>query len=231
MSDPHSIAELVASIAARHGIGVEAPRITARPRAESDDERDMARAAQLASTLAALPESFAWARLGSPDLAHHLGQQVHDALSTIAGSGARMLTVIGAESGAGKTASAIAVFRQWVAEAQWPAGYVVRASTLAKARDEAGFGRTSEEYQRAERTRVLVLDELGGEEDHERTRALLAELVWHRFDHRSQRMRTIVTTPLDRVGLTSRYGEGMARRLLEPRDGDVARIALRRRAK
>lgn len=230
MSDPHSIAELVVSIAARHGVGVEVPRLPTRPRADPDDERDLARTAQLASTLAALPESFAWARLGSPELVAHLGP-AHDALEAIAGSGARILTVIGAESGAGKTASALAVFRAWVAEAEWPAGYVVRASTIAKARDEAGFGKTSEEYRRAERTRVLVIDELGGEEDHERTRALLAELVWHRFDQRSARMRTIVTTPLGRVGLTSRYGEGMARRLLEPRDGDVARLALRRRAK
>jgi hypothetical protein len=231
MSDPHSIAELVASIAARHGVGVEVPRLPTRPRADPDEERDMARTAQLACTLAALPESFAWARLHSADLVGHLGQQAHDTLAAIATSGARMLTVIGAESGAGKTASALAVFREWVAAAEWPAGYFVRASTVAKAKDEAGFGKTTEEYRRAERTRVLVIDELGGEEDHERTRALLAELVWHRFDQRSPRMRTVITTPLDRVGLTSRYGEGMARRLLEPRDGDVARIALRRRPK
>lgn len=231
MSDPHSIAELVASIAARHGVGVEVPALPTRPRADPDDERDMARTAQLACTLAALPESFAWARIGSPDLVRHLGQPVHDTLAAIAGSRTRMLTVLGAESGAGKTASALAVYRAWVAAAEWPAGYVVRASTLAKAKDEAGFGKSSEEYRRAERTRVLVLDELGGEEDHERTRALIAELVWDRFERRSERRRTIVTTPLDRVALTARYGEGMARRLLEPLDGDVARLALRRRPK
>lgn len=58
---------------------------------------------------------------------------------------------------------------------------------------------------------VLVLDDLGGEENTNRARARIAEIVSERYNHRKL---TIITTNEDALKLEGAYGKRMADRIL-----------------
>ena len=239
MTTPNQpIGELIASIAKRYGARIELPAETdtlerprhpARPVAGPDEARETARVSQLAFTLRSIPPALDFARIGSFDLVKLLGRPQHAKVEVLLEQDPHFVALIGADSGAGKSAAAVAMFRQWVAAAEWPAGYVVRASALTEAEDNKRLGGPTPELVRAKQTRLLVIDELGGEENVERNRAFMNDLVWDRFEKKGPRHRTIVTTPLDRPLLTERYGEGMARRLYDAREGDTAILTLRRK--
>ncbi len=116
-------------------------------------------------------------------------------------------------AGLGKTTLATAMYQRYaeLAEIAYPVWFA--ASRLAfHALRESKLGVISEKLASARQSKLLLLDDLGQEEQTPTSRALIEDLISER--HREHRM-TIVTTGLTSVAIGERYGAGVKRRLTE----------------
>lgn len=167
---------------------------------------------QLRPALESIPVSWRWARLDSDLLRDRVrgGERVirH---ATRGRPWPRGATIVGA-GGAGKTSLACAMFCEWshcvtLALDDRVAGRFVSARMVPQTRD-----RFAEDYFRFMRAPMLVLDDVGAEGDTPTARAAVADLISERH---SWDRPTIVTTWHNAASITSRYGDGIARRMFE----------------
>jgi len=155
-----------------------------------------------------VPPEFAWASFGSPLLAQRcrFDQGVIGRAREAVGS--RRVVLVG-ESGVGKTSLAVAMLRAWVEKRGAPAHFAL-ATDLASARARAPFGRESTEVSDAIFAPLLVLDDLGNDQDV--PRSAVTEVIFKR--HAEQRP-IWVTTWMGPERMAERYGDGVARRMYE----------------
>lgn len=160
-------------------------------------------------------------RLGFPlDAIETLGRlektaAVEAALLFLQDPGARFLLLMG-KKGTGKTAAATLVAEagalDWATyRNSLPSGYGVSHSSGAEFILAATFARLSgyessdkEWFERLCKARLLVLDDLGAEHLSPFGAAMLDELFTRRH---AARLRTVITTNLDKAGLKARLGE------------------------
>lgn len=166
-------------------------------RAQDAEQRNLA--------LASIPPHYAWARLGTSELAKRV--QAKEPLETLA---KRILAservVFAGPSGAGKTSFAIACLRE-----RAPYGIFVSAMDLASARiqSRAGDGEAPT-VDLAKRAPLVLIDEVGGEE--KTSTNAVKPVIWKRLDND---LPTWITTGFNRSELLAMYGDGGLRRLTE----------------
>lgn len=124
-----------------------------------------------------------------------------------------VVTLLGA-SGVGKSLTAAAAFGERVArfgpQSRWLA-----TVDLAEAAETMRLGAPPPALlQAAVDAPLLILDDLGAEDRTEPVAAKLRRLLWRRHDGDGARA-TVVTSGLSADQISSRYGDAMARRLLE----------------
>ena len=157
------------------------------------------------------PRAWSWDQPGLADLCGGR-ERVASARRAFARAVADRLpaiVLIGA-AGTGKSTLAACMLRDAITgSAQDTSSRWVDAFDLGRAYRVTDLGDTPVVVATAKRAGVLVIDELGSEDCGRDT---LHEVIHHRH---ARRKLTIVTTPLDRDGLAAKYGEGLARRLLE----------------
>lgn len=166
-------------------------------------------AADKARTLAlaegSLPKSFAWARLGAPELAQRVkaNRPIDDIVRRVLGA---HRVVLGGGAGAGKTSLAVACLRE-----RLPHGRFVSALRLGTARIQhpAGDGEAPL-VTLAMTAALLVVDDVGAEQ-HTATSAV-RDVIWRRHE---EGLPTWITTGLLSADLEARYGDGFKRRVLE----------------
>lgn len=161
-----------------------------------------------------IPEAYQWATFSAPELAKRIiGDFAGDSQLTSA-------TIVG-PAGSGKTSLACAMFRQAIANGS--RGMFVSAFDLAKARAQSPLGQGEcPLIERAISCRLLLVDDLGQERIF--NNSAVSEVLFERH----QRMRPlIVTTGLSPEQLIERYGDGIARRLLEIGRVNVVRLGMR----
>lgn len=164
-----------------------------------------------------IPPRFAWARLGASELAQRCGgANVVGQLAVAAYRCPRALALVG-DSGSGKTSAAAALI---VGAAAFdfafdgvPAHTYVFDSAIELAREASHIPTWQGEAARVTRAKeagVLMLDEIGRED--ERQRQTIVEIIHARHDAERP---TWITTGLVRADLGGRYGGGVLRRLFE----------------
>lgn len=166
-------------------------------------------------------------RLGLPlDAIETLGQlektpAVDAALQFLADRDARFLLLLG-KKGTGKTAAAALVAESTVLD--WvdrrnslPSGYGVSHSSGAEFILASTFGRMSgyaaddkEWFERLCKVRVLILDDFGAEHLNPFGASMLDELVTRRH---GARLRTVITSNLDKGALKARLGDRLYDRI------------------
>lgn len=172
---------------------------------------------------AQIPASFAWARLGAPELGKRVGAtkgQLRGAYdAAVVG---RSSLVITGEAGAGKTSLAVALFRAVLERGlrgdASPANLrraqrAAFVSAYALGRERARFPLGEGEaplVRRALSASLLVIDDLGSEP--ESSLSAVPDVVYER--HAAGRP-TWVTTWLTIEACGARYGGGIARRIFE----------------
>lgn len=178
-------------------------------RLEAERRADRARARALGS--ASIPASFTWATVRAPELAQRvdaLERPLPDLIRRILGAGR---VVLAGGSGAGKTSLAIACLRE-----RPEAGRFVSAIDLARARTEHALGDGDASLvDLATAAPLLLIDDLGEEVDT-RTSAV-KDVIRRRFDMMRP---TWVTTGFRPAELAAKYGDGIKRRLFEPRGAE-----------
>jgi len=211
MNEPRSIqaeiAETMARIAPKftecedcHGL------TTGRRCFDCERKRDRARDAR-EKTSDALPEGFRWAVFGSALLLERTGGD-HALLERARSAvGATRVLLVG-PSGSGKTSLAVAMLRCW-AEHNGEQAMFVLATDLASARSRSRFGAESTEVSAALAAPLLVIDDLGTDKDI--PTSAVTEVVFHRHAHSKPTWVTTWTTHEQRV---TRYGDGLARRVI-----------------
>lgn len=170
---------------------------------------DAERAAREAEKVVGIPDGFAWARRGAPDLASRVktGAPLSVVLDAVTGFSGTTVLLIGSESRVGKTSLACAALREL------PGGLFARASWLAQAGGGHPLGQGSAPLIRsAKAARVLVIDEFGGPEYPLHWEHFVLDVLWTRHE---QRHLTIVTTGLTEGAIESRCGQGTMGRLRE----------------
>lgn len=170
---------------------------------------DAERAVREAEKVVGIPDGFAWARRGTPELAERVktaaGWSV--VLDAVTGFSGTTVLLIGSESRVGKTSMACAALREL------PGGLFTRASGLARAGGEHPMGQGSAPLiRRAKAARVLVIDEFGGPDYPLHLEHFVLEVLWTRHEERHL---TIVTTGLTEGAIESRCGQGTMGRLRE----------------
>jgi DNA replication protein DnaC len=172
----------------------------------------VARAELLAPALASIPRRFAWASFENPDLVARCGADV--VRTAFHARSAHRVALLG-PSGAGKTSLAVAMLRS-VIEAATPerahlaSSRWVTAHDLARARAKYPLGQGEAPLiADALDARVLVIDELGSEVDPS---GVVSELLFKRHDNDAP---TWITSWLSPLEIGTKYGGGIARRMLE----------------
>lgn len=178
---------------------------------------ESARAEWVRAATAEIPRGFAEARLEASWLAGVVGPKVLDAARQALGE-VRVVAV--GPPGSGKTSliAAMLVAANHRGSVCW-----VSAHQLAKARTLHPLGEgEAPMIAAALRAGVLVVDELGGED--QRYASAVAEVVYERH---ADDMPTWVTTGVGPKEISDRYGGGIARRVFE--DSKVFRLVGRTR--
>lgn len=176
--------------------------------------------AQFRVALASIPRRFAWARFGASELPARCQNRAALAKARVS-TAARSVVLLGAP-GSGKTSLAAAMLRAVIDEARDRSAAArthdrgrfarfVSAHDLAKARPEHGLGRGEAGIvQAAMRASVLVIDDLGSEQDGHASAVVDVVQVRH-----NEERPTWVTTWLTQEAAGYRYGSGVERRLFE----------------
>ena len=159
------------------------------------------------AALARIPEAFAEATLEAEWLRKLVGD---DVIERARKAPYQRCAFIG-PPGAGKTSLVAAMFRIAVERTKRPRWYRwASAHQLAKARASADLGDEAPLVQLALEADLLVVDELGGEQ--ERYASAVGEVIYER--HAANRP-TWVTTGVAPKVIADRYGGGIARRVFE----------------
>lgn len=178
-------------------------------------ESKQRRAQWLDGALETLPRAFLGAALDAPWLVDLVGADtIARARATL---GATRITFVG-KPGSGKTSLAIAMFRAAVEadrSGSWRAQHMfVSAHRLAKARGTHKLGEEAPLVDSALRAPLLVIDELGGED--QRHASAVTEVIYER--HAEDRP-TWITTGVTVKEIAARYGGGISRRVFEGVEG------------
>lgn len=158
-----------------------------------------------------VPPKYSWASFGSPLLAGRMAEPklVATARAAVAGPTLPSSIVLLGAAGSGKTSLACAILR-FLVEEKGLHGRFASAFSLAKARQEIPLGEgEAKPVQKAMLSKLLLLDELGGELSRN---TAVQELVHERH---ANELVTIYTTGLSQSELLDKYGEGIVRRVVE----------------
>ncbi len=182
--------------------------------------RESARSRWATQAIAAVPRAFSEARLDAPWLVRLVGQKtIDEARAALAES---RVVAIG-PPGAGKTSLLAAMLIAAEFEGNRPSLLWVSAHQLAKARTLHPLGEGEAPLvARALEVNVLVVDELGGED--QRYASSVTEVL---FERHAQEQPTWITSGVGPKEITDRYGSGIARRVFE--DAKVFRLVGRPR--
>jgi DNA replication protein DnaC len=154
-----------------------------------------------------IPAEFAWATLDAPNLAERIEFEAIEAARV----NTMHVVLIAGHTGAGKTTLGTALFRR-EAEARRSGLWVAVNRLVTETVRETKLGNEGDLYAYAKRARVVLLDDLGTEEQTDAARAIIEDILAER--HR-RHLVTIVTTGLKRDAIVKRYGTGIDRRLTE----------------
>jgi len=153
-----------------------------------------------------IPAKYAWSRLDAPELPGRVStvRGVKVDSSRILGAGNVVLV---GPSGTGKTSLAVACLRERLTRG----GEYFSAVALGQAslRHKAGAGEAPL-VERACRVPLALIDDVGSEAPT--AASALPEVIFRRHE---ADLATWITTGLKRLELVSRYGEGIARRIVE----------------
>lgn len=165
---------------------------------------------KMAAAERAIPNEFAWARLGCSELAKRVrlapSRSFESTVKTILA--AKNVTLVG-QAGSGKTSLLVACLREVL-----PGGLFVTSDELAHAgiRSKAGAGEP-QLIRDACRVGTLLIDEVKGA--HAAPHYSLTAVIEHRWNHD---MPTWITTGMQRNALVEAFGEGIDRRLFGERN-------------
>jgi DNA replication protein DnaC len=157
-----------------------------------------------------IPDRFRWATIDAPELAARVvgGLRRIDEART-ATSTANL--VLSGKAGTGKTSLACAALRAWQQTKKRRAVFVA-ATELAHARMQHALGSGEADLvERCGHADLLLLDDLGAEPSSP-PRSEIADVIQRRHNYN---LPTWVTTGLITPELTTRYGFGITRRILE----------------
>jgi DNA replication protein DnaC len=201
-----------------------------------DDERrerektERTRAAAVRTTANALPERYQGAAFG-PDLAQRVrdARAIEQARAAVANPKIDRL-VFGGNAGAGKTSLAAACLQMVAAERSLP-GFWVDARSLSLARSRGQLGQEPELVAKAQNAGALLLDD-AGLDDPQQFGSAVADVIYRRHAHGLLTLVTVARVKIGDVTLTTeetllRYGDGIARRLLED-DGACCLVEVQR---
>ncbi len=168
------------------------------------------------ATAASVPTRFACPRgLEDADLSARIDVAALARARAIDVIGLDRATLLG-PAGAGKTSLAAAIAFTWASAQARPAVFVP-AVDIGVARQQHGLGEGEPRIvHQAMSAPLLVLDDVGQEVDF--GIPVVAHVIQHRYDHAKT---TIVTSGLTVEQIVSRYGAGVARRLLEIAGGAI----------
>ncbi len=165
--------------------------------------------AALEPALESIPFDLRWATLDSPALIGRVQVDASNSPIPFARTVSRSsnVTLLG-PAGAGKTSIACAILRVYLADRTIDLNQRKRAR-FANARVMPSL-RDRPELAEIERASVLVLDDVGGEENTATGRGMLARIISVRYEWARP---TIITTAHDQNAVRSFYGDGIARRM------------------
>jgi DNA replication protein DnaC len=192
-----------------------APSTHPRPCLACEDAQRATQQAK-AATAASMPTRFGWARgLNAPELAARVDATALEQARAIDVVRLDRATLLGPAT-AGKTSLAVAMAHAWAIAHARPALFLA-AVDLGVARQQHGLGEGEPPLVRqAMSAPLLVLDDVGQEADF--GSSVVAHVIQHRYDRVKP---TIATTGFTVEQLVSRYGAGVARRLIETAGGAV----------
>lgn len=169
--------------------------------------------AATSGTTARLPDQYQSIRFGDPLLERCVADKRAIAAATAAIERGASWVVLRGPAGIGKTTLAVAILRRFAHLVDEP-GFFCDGVELSVARSQARLGQEPAVVHNALTARAVVVDDIGMESwTHQ---SAVTDVIAQRY--KSFKLRTIVTTGLDDEAIAKRYGAGIARRLLEPRD-------------
>jgi DNA replication protein DnaC len=187
-------------------------------RADDRQRRIQSHDAQILRASGTIPSRYDWARFGAPELRERvrMAGAIDKAKAAV---DANWVVLVGG-AGSGKTSLACAMMRAILDRPTWESPREERdraygalfagAYWLAKARHEHPLGAgEAPPIKKAIEATVLVLDDLGLEQARN---TAVAEVIYER--HAAERQ-TIITTGFGYSALAERYGDGIARRIVE----------------
>jgi DNA replication protein DnaC len=199
MTDPRSLKQLLADCRARFA---EAGSAAHAPTPTPEDRKAEAREAPRVNPT--IPKAFRWATLDAPELRARVARERSIAEAQAAMASGSLILV--GPSGCGKTSLACALLRAWEARNPRRRGMFGAAWRLSVARPE------TPEVGRAMTVSLLVLDDLGSEQN------LVTSSVRNVIFARAEaELPTWITTWMTAEQIAQRYGDNIARRLLETR--------------
>ncbi len=168
----------------------------------------------LLATGASIPERLAWASgLEAPELVERVSTRALAHVRALDLKRIDRVTLLG-PAGCGKSSLAVAIAHAWTRAHAKPS-FFVAAADLGVARQHHGLGDGEAALVRqAMGAELAILDDLGVEPDV--GAPAIAHVLHRRYDRRRP---TIATTGLTIEQLASRYGAGVARRLVETAGG------------
>jgi hypothetical protein len=202
--DAHNKAMAEHRDACREDVCVTCGRV---PERSHEDRMKAIDAMGRSAALSRIPEAFIEATLDAGWLVKLVGDEAIDRARR---HGFKSAAFIG-PPGAGKTSLAAAMFRSAIERTKRPRWYRwTSGHALAKARASAALGDEAPLVQQALEADLLVIDELGGEQERHAT--AVAEVIYERH---AENRPTWVTTGVSPKVIADRYGGGIARRVFE----------------
>ena len=193
----------------RCGVELEFPGVC-----DACGEREERRRAvdRVMDRVATIPSHLRWATFESEELPLRCKAGLSQAQKAVKGLVAQKVqgVVLLGPVGAGKTSLACAMLRSLLDTPLGFSGRFCSAVRLAACRTDSGLGSIPVELADAMAASVIVLDDIGQEPD--RNAPVITETMQARYNDGKP---TIVTTWLDPSEITTRYGAGTARRILE----------------